>query len=239
MIQLVRRLQVEPSRLSSPTRPWQANRRRRAVGIFQPGLRPASKPASERLRPLSHGHSRAAAGPDAHQHPTCASVANPWVWLRHCPPRPEPTKAASFVNQSKGGYHSPYDFPMDVVKPRKRQSMQHLPKAVAAPPPLLRRRRSLLPRGAAACMWLPRHRRRPLQPVSPRFQPLGPSSPRRWQARHGTQEGRQLLPRPASVVEAAPCISAESEEPAVALPDEPLCAFGGCSSRNAAHCTSS
>ncbi|EFX03970.1 copii vesicle coat protein [Grosmannia clavigera kw1407] len=51
--------------------------------------------------------------------------------------RPAP-KAQSFADKSKGGYHSPYDLPMDVVKPRKRPSMQHLPRTVeaaSAPPP--------------------------------------------------------------------------------------------------------
>ncbi|KAJ9131097.1 Protein transport protein sec16 [Pleurostoma richardsiae] len=52
------------------------------------------------------------------------------------PSRPEPVKAQSFVDKSKGGYHSPYDLPMDVVKPRKRASMQHIPRspATSAPP---------------------------------------------------------------------------------------------------------
>ncbi|TPX10892.1 uncharacterized protein E0L32_008098 [Thyridium curvatum] len=52
--------------------------------------------------------------------------------------RPEPSKAQSFVDKSKGGYHSPYDLPMEVVKPRKRQSLQHLSSAPShpAPPPM-------------------------------------------------------------------------------------------------------
>ncbi|KAH6686250.1 COPII coat assembly protein SEC16 [Plectosphaerella plurivora] len=45
------------------------------------------------------------------------------------PPRPEPSKAQSFADKSKGGYSSPYDLPMDVVKPRKRASVQHLPRS--------------------------------------------------------------------------------------------------------------
>jgi COPII coat assembly protein SEC16 len=40
--------------------------------------------------------------------------------------RPEFPKAQSFADKSKGGYHSPYDLPMEVVKPRKRVSMQHM-----------------------------------------------------------------------------------------------------------------
>ena len=49
--------------------------------------------------------------------------------------RPTLHKAQSFADKSKGGYSSPYDLPMDVVKmPRKRQSLQQLPKATDALP---------------------------------------------------------------------------------------------------------
>lgn len=52
------------------------------------------------------------------------------------PPRPAVNKGQSFVDKSKGGYQSPYDLPMEVVKPRKRASMQQLPRvASSAPPP--------------------------------------------------------------------------------------------------------
>lgn len=52
------------------------------------------------------------------------------------PPRPVVNKGQSFVDKSKGGYQSPYDLPMEVVKPRKRASMQQLPRvASSAPPP--------------------------------------------------------------------------------------------------------
>ncbi|KAL2760858.1 hypothetical protein ACRALDRAFT_2056816 [Sodiomyces alcalophilus JCM 7366] len=40
----------------------------------------------------------------------------------------EAPKAQSFADKSKGGYTSPYDLPMEVVKPRKRASLQHLPR---------------------------------------------------------------------------------------------------------------
>ncbi|KAH8682816.1 Sec23-binding domain of Sec16-domain-containing protein [Tricladium varicosporioides] len=50
--------------------------------------------------------------------------------------RPSMPKAQSFADKSKGGYASPYDLPMEVVKPRKRPSMQHLnPTPAAVPPP--------------------------------------------------------------------------------------------------------
>ncbi|KAF7550473.1 hypothetical protein G7046_g8008 [Stylonectria norvegica] len=60
-------------------------------------------------------------------------------------PRPDLARVQSFADKSKGGYQSPYDLPSDlvtsVVKPRKRASMQQLPRATApqmqapAPPP--------------------------------------------------------------------------------------------------------
>ena len=50
------------------------------------------------------------------------------------PPKPDPPKAQSFVGKSKGGYQSPYDLPMEVVKPKKRASAQQLPRVNAASP---------------------------------------------------------------------------------------------------------
>lgn len=60
------------------------------------------------------------------------------------PARPDMSKAQSFADKSKGGYHSPYDLPTDLVtnmvKPRKRASMQQLSQTeqlhapVQAPP---------------------------------------------------------------------------------------------------------
>ncbi|KAL1896565.1 vesicle coat component [Sporothrix stenoceras] len=49
------------------------------------------------------------------------------------PSRPTLHKAQSFADKSKGGYSSPYDLPMDIVKqPKKRQSMQQLQQSAAA-----------------------------------------------------------------------------------------------------------
>lgn len=41
-------------------------------------------------------------------------------------------KAQSFVDKAKGGYHSPYDLPMEVVKPKKRASLQQMHRASTA-----------------------------------------------------------------------------------------------------------
>lgn len=46
---------------------------------------------------------------------------------------PAVNKAQSFVDKAKGGYHSPYDLPMEVVKPKKRASLQQMPRASPAP----------------------------------------------------------------------------------------------------------
>lgn len=48
------------------------------------------------------------------------------------------TRAQSFADKSKGGYESPYDAPMDLIRPRKAQSSrtsQVLPRVDSAPPP--------------------------------------------------------------------------------------------------------
>jgi COPII coat assembly protein SEC16 len=51
-------------------------------------------------------------------------------------PKPETVKSQSFADKSKGGYSSPYDLPMEVVKPRKRVSMQQMARGYNnAPPP--------------------------------------------------------------------------------------------------------
>ncbi|KAF4876115.1 COPII coat assembly protein sec16 [Colletotrichum siamense] len=48
--------------------------------------------------------------------------------------RPEPSKAQSFAAQSKGGYTSPYDLPMQVVVPKKRASTSQAPRSPATGP---------------------------------------------------------------------------------------------------------
>lgn len=51
------------------------------------------------------------------------------------PSKPVVNKGQSFADKSKGGYQSPYDLPMEVVKPRKRASMQQLPRTTSSAPP--------------------------------------------------------------------------------------------------------
>ncbi|KPM41270.1 COPII coat assembly protein sec16 [Neonectria ditissima] len=70
--------------------------------------------------------------------PTLAPYGSASQYNTAPPPRPELPRTQSFADKSKGGYSSPYDLPTDLVtpvpKPRKRASMQTLPK-VNAPPP--------------------------------------------------------------------------------------------------------
>ncbi|RDW94305.1 hypothetical protein BP5796_00068 [Coleophoma crateriformis] len=57
--------------------------------------------------------------------------------LQPQPARPEMPKAQSFADKAKGGYSSPYDLPMEVVKPRRRVGVQQMGRgysASAAPP---------------------------------------------------------------------------------------------------------
>ncbi|KAL2025113.1 hypothetical protein VTK56DRAFT_115 [Thermocarpiscus australiensis] len=51
------------------------------------------------------------------------------------PPPPPEKKAESFVDKSKGGYTSPYDLPMEVVKPKKRATAHTTQRNTSAPNP--------------------------------------------------------------------------------------------------------
>jgi hypothetical protein len=53
------------------------------------------------------------------------------------PARPPITSAQSFVDKAKGGYQSPYDLPMEVVKPRRRpqQTPRESSSQLPGPPP--------------------------------------------------------------------------------------------------------
>ncbi|KAI2643322.1 Sec23-binding domain of Sec16-domain-containing protein [Xylaria nigripes] len=70
------------------------------------------------------------------QHPPYSSNVTPLgIGYGVLPPKPDVPKAQSFADKSRGGYQSPYDLPMEVVKPpRKRASAQQLPRVNATPP---------------------------------------------------------------------------------------------------------
>ncbi len=106
-----------------------------SIGRYLPAgattaVQPASKNVYAPTAPLLTDLSRASSAPAPAPSPYMSAVSN------FQPPqaeRPELPKAQSFADKSKGGYHSPYDLPMDVVKPRKRLSMQQMNRASAAP----------------------------------------------------------------------------------------------------------
>ncbi|KAI2466506.1 Sec23-binding domain of Sec16-domain-containing protein [Annulohypoxylon bovei var. microspora] len=98
------------------------------------------------------------------------------------PPKPTLSKAQSFANKSKGGYTSPYDLPMEVVKPpKKRISMQQLPRAT--PPPSGLAPPNAPPRSASMYSQLP--------PSGPSSASLSPP---------GSSHSNQLPPPPAQKV---------------------------------------
>ncbi|KAI7091867.1 hypothetical protein KC356_g35 [Hortaea werneckii] len=56
---------------------------------------------------------------DLYNQPIQAPAANPAIQQTQQQQRPELRQAQSFADKSKGGYQSPYDLPMEVVKPRR------------------------------------------------------------------------------------------------------------------------
>ncbi|KAI6869830.1 hypothetical protein KC343_g2464 [Hortaea werneckii] len=56
---------------------------------------------------------------DLYNQPIPATAANPAIQQAQQQQRPELRQAQSFADKSKGGYQSPYDLPMEVVKPRR------------------------------------------------------------------------------------------------------------------------
>ncbi|KAI9149421.1 COPII coat assembly protein sec16 [Paramyrothecium foliicola] len=123
--------------------------------ISQPVATPAANPylpnASATLpaSPYTPGSVPAvSSAPYAAQAPTTPFNTTPY-YGQPPPQRPEPGKAQSFADKSKGGYTSPYDLPTDLVnaaKPRKRPSVQHLSSSTTPQPP---------PPPRSASMFLP------------------------------------------------------------------------------------
>ncbi|KAI6815849.1 hypothetical protein KC340_g13661 [Hortaea werneckii] len=56
---------------------------------------------------------------DLYNQPIPTTAANPAIQQTQQQQRPELRQAQSFADKSKGGYQSPYDLPMEVVKPRR------------------------------------------------------------------------------------------------------------------------
>ncbi|KAK0719998.1 Sec23-binding domain of Sec16-domain-containing protein [Lasiosphaeris hirsuta] len=49
------------------------------------------------------------------------------------PPPVQQQKPQSFVDKAKGGYTSPYDLPVEVVKPKKRVTVNHVQRSISTP----------------------------------------------------------------------------------------------------------
>ncbi|KAK3997676.1 putative COPII coat assembly protein sec-16 [Cladorrhinum sp. PSN332] len=72
--------------------------------------------------------------------PSVPPVPTSYGYAAQPPPIQEKSKAQSFVDKAKGGYTSPYDLPMEVVKPKKRASALRntsapIPPSAGMPPP--------------------------------------------------------------------------------------------------------
>ncbi|KAG0648532.1 transport sec16 [Hyphodiscus hymeniophilus] len=108
------------------------------------GTAHSNRPGSSSNRYIPSGPTTTAPAPSNHYAPSgplltdlSRSVTSPAMPTQASPAmgsypvlqqqqRPELPKAQSFADKSKGGYASPYDLPMEVVKPRKRPSTLQL-----------------------------------------------------------------------------------------------------------------
>lgn len=101
-----------------------------AVPAIQPQTNKPFAPAAPFLTDLSRSNTT----------PETLLPFNPAVAMGNYPiqqqQRPELPKAQSFADKAKGGYASPYDLPMEVVKPRKRVSTNQMNRGynASAPP---------------------------------------------------------------------------------------------------------
>ncbi|TID19888.1 hypothetical protein E2P81_ATG07185 [Venturia nashicola] len=100
----------------------------------------AYPPQNPQLADLS---TRQKAQPGASGGPTTSPYQSPYTQQQ--PQRPKlPTSAQSFVDKSKGGYHSPYDLPEDLSVKKRRSVLHHgsasplVPQQMQPPPPRLR-----------------------------------------------------------------------------------------------------
>ncbi len=146
--------------------------------------------------------------PQLTQHPSYVQPAT----FAPPPPKPDLPKPQSFVGKSKGGYQSPYDLPMEVVKPKKRASMMQLPRATstlsappsgpprstsmyAQPPPSGGSTASLSPTGSSHSPQLPPPKDQPQLKSKPSFfEDLPITSRPHPGARHSNLSSPQISP---------------------------------------------
>lgn len=115
---------------------------------------------------------------------------------------PAVNKAQSFADKAKGGYHSPYDLPMEVVKPKKRASLQQIPRASSAvsAPPAPPRSSSMLSQGPPVSPIPPPPAHGSMPPGAEQIQNSTPtispqSSVHPGQAPSDTKRPQQLKPK--------------------------------------------
>ncbi|KAI0169634.1 Sec23-binding domain of Sec16-domain-containing protein [Hypoxylon sp. FL1284] len=100
-------------------------------GRYTPGIQQSPQPS-----PNPYAPAPVVSQMQPPQHPSYmqpATAPPPTTGGYGAPPKPSMPKAQSFADKAKGGYTSPYDLPMEVVKPKKRTSMQQLPRTNLAP----------------------------------------------------------------------------------------------------------
>ncbi|KAI1772826.1 Sec23-binding domain of Sec16-domain-containing protein [Hypoxylon cercidicola] len=98
-------------------------------GRYAPGIQQSTQPS-----PSPYAPAPVVSQMPPPQHPYMQPATAPPPAMGYgAPPKPSMPKAQSFADKSKGGYTSPYDLPMEVVKPKKRISMQQLPRANVTP----------------------------------------------------------------------------------------------------------
>lgn len=117
---------MSASQLSVATQPSSAG----LNGRYAPGIQQPTQPSQN---PYAPAPVVSQMQPSQHPYMQPATAPPPAIGGYGAPPKPSMSKAQSFADKSKGGYTSPYDLPMEVVKPKKRISMQQLPRANVTP----------------------------------------------------------------------------------------------------------
>ncbi|KAK2602408.1 hypothetical protein N8I77_008943 [Diaporthe amygdali] len=166
---------------------------------YTPSASPAL-PQPQILNPVSLAPP--AANPYAVQPPPLQHSATAPFGVQTVRP-PAVNKAQSFVDKAKGGYHSPYDLPMEVVKPKKRASLQQMHRASPAPvsrPSAPPRSSSMYSQGPPAPEILPVPAQSSVPPAADQVQSYTPnispeSSVHPGQAPLDTKRPQQLKPK--------------------------------------------
>ncbi|EMC96793.1 hypothetical protein BAUCODRAFT_490045 [Baudoinia panamericana UAMH 10762] len=124
-------VQVQPSAPTQPI-PRGSTNQYRPANTQQAQQAARQSPYSAPAPFINQSHGRAGGTPDTGLYDV---YNNQPTQTTQAAPRPALQGAQSFADKSKGGYQSPYDLPMEVVKPRKKQVQQQPSVSAPAPPP--------------------------------------------------------------------------------------------------------